>query len=123
VALCSQSVSADKRIISTAANYFGALGFGLPSGVSLPNSIKIHVPGGACREQPNRRQIRDFDSPQICDTPARKVLKTAPVVTNFYTTLTMNLYKQETVWPNLKLRSMTPMIPAPMLMADYEPTS
>ncbi len=36
VALCSQSLSDASRIISTAANHFGALGAGSPSGVNLP---------------------------------------------------------------------------------------
>jgi hypothetical protein len=72
------------RIISTAANHFGALGFGLPSGVCLPAALKSST------------------------ASARKVLKVTSVVTNFYTTLTMNLYKQDMVWPYLKSRSMTP---------------
>ena len=41
VALCSQSWSAARRIISTAANHLGAFGAGSPSGVSLPTAIKI----------------------------------------------------------------------------------
>jgi hypothetical protein len=41
VALCSQPWSVAKRIISTTANHFGALGAGSPSGVSLPTAIKI----------------------------------------------------------------------------------
>jgi len=41
VALWSQSLSAAKRIISTAANHFGALAAGSPKGVNLPTAIKI----------------------------------------------------------------------------------
>ncbi len=41
VALCSQSLSVAKRIISTAANHFGALGAGSPSGVSLPTAVPV----------------------------------------------------------------------------------
>ncbi|MGD0744818.1 MAG: hypothetical protein ABSA45_06655, partial [Verrucomicrobiota bacterium] len=40
VALCSQSSSDTSRIISTAANHFGAFGAGSPSGVSLPTAIR-----------------------------------------------------------------------------------
>ena len=40
VALCSQSWSAAKRIISTAATHLGALGAGSPGGVSLPKSVR-----------------------------------------------------------------------------------
>jgi len=41
VALCRYSLSVAKRIVSTAANHFGAFGAGSPSGVNLPTDIKI----------------------------------------------------------------------------------
>jgi hypothetical protein len=41
VALCSQSLSAANRIISTAANHLGAFGAGSLRGVNLPSAIKI----------------------------------------------------------------------------------
>jgi hypothetical protein len=46
VALYSQSWSAAKRIISTAANHFGAFGAGSPSSVSFPQLSKpeCHAP-------------------------------------------------------------------------------
>ena len=41
VALCSQSWSAARRIIATAANHLGAFGAGPPSGVSLPTAYAL----------------------------------------------------------------------------------
>ena len=50
VARCSQFRSPASRTISTAANHFGALGAGSPSGVNLPELIKI---GMSCSANPS----------------------------------------------------------------------
>jgi hypothetical protein len=43
VALCSQSLSAAKRIISTAAKHLGAFGAGSPGEESIPALVEIYA--------------------------------------------------------------------------------